>query len=131
MKHRLTSLAAAAAVAFGFSGDLLPALNAADFTVFAAETVASGTVSQSISILSLLRCCSHLFYGLGKSHFASGDVIQSFWSSFFQKARGSRAEPSSLSAESETPPAFKSSRAWVPAIEAPIQNSIREADTSI
>ena len=29
----------------------------------------SGTVSQSISILSLLRCCSQLIYGLGKSHF--------------------------------------------------------------
>ena len=67
---------------------------------------------------------------IGDLLFASGDGIQSFWSSFFQKARGSRAEPSSPSAEGETPPAFKSPRAWVPAIEAPILNSIREADTS-
>ena len=43
----------------------------------------------------------------GCFYHASGDVIQSFWSSFFQKACGSRAEPSSLSAESETPPAFQ------------------------
>ena len=43
----------------------------------------------------------------GILYYASGDVIQSFWSSFFQKACGSRAEPSSLSAESETPPAFQ------------------------
>ncbi|HAG13569.1 MAG TPA: hypothetical protein DCG49_06870, partial [Ruminococcus sp.] len=49
MKHRLTALAAAAAVAFGFSGDLLPALNAAEYTVFAAETVDSGTCGENLT----------------------------------------------------------------------------------
>ena len=48
MKHRIISFAAAAAVAFGFCGDLLPALNAADYTVFAAET-ASGTCGENLT----------------------------------------------------------------------------------
>ncbi len=57
---------------------------------------------------SARRRCSRLIYGLAESHFAFGDVIQSFWSSFFQKARGvQRQSLWSPSAEGETPPAFR------------------------
>ena len=64
MKHRLTALAAAAAVAFGFCGDLLPAPGAAETAVYAAENtdctvdishaeaVAGEKVSVSISVNS-------------------------------------------------------------------------------
>ncbi len=81
-----------------------------------------GMVLRSISDASLLRCCSQLFYGLAKSHSASVRI---------RSALGNGCGHCPPSAEGETPPAFKSPRAPVPAIEAPIQNSIREADTSL
>ena len=58
-----------------------------------------------------------------KTKSLNGAHIKSF-AQAFSKACGSRAEPSSRSAERETPPAFKRSRAWVPTSEAPIQNRI-------
>ena len=65
-----------------------------------------------------------------KTKSLNGAHIKSF-AQAFSKACGSKAEPSSLmvclqtiAQMRETPPAFRRSRAWVPASKAPIQNHI-------